>query len=196
MRKIFVIGLNKTATSTFHQLFVANNLKSQHGGISKPLLKGDLIKWHLKTYDGFADHAYKNNFKKIYIQYPDAIYILNTRPLDKWLISRFKHGIRRKNSYYPCTIKKCKRFINHRKKYYNEILEFFKDKPGKLKVINIEESDWIKKLCIELNFLESNIESLNVHPTDLGKHSSILEIVDKTFNLLNFNESERKRLDI
>ena len=37
--KYFVIGFNKTATSTFHNLFLKNNLKSQH-----------ITKWEIEKY--------------------------------------------------------------------------------------------------------------------------------------------------
>ena len=44
MGKIFVIGFNKTATTTFHKLFLANKLKSEHKTV-----------WHPEKFDCFSD---------------------------------------------------------------------------------------------------------------------------------------------
>ena len=54
--KIFVIGFNKTGTTTIHHLFTSNKLKSIHD-----------VNWdpHLETYMCFSDAGDKNNFKKL-----------------------------------------------------------------------------------------------------------------------------------
>lgn len=84
--KYFVIGYNKIGTCTFHNLFLKNNLKSQH-------TKSEY--WNISKYDCFSDitsdhHIWKELDKK----YENTIFILNVRYMDKWLISRFKHGLR------------------------------------------------------------------------------------------------------
>ena len=85
-KKYFVIGFNKTATTTFHNLFLQNNLKSQH-------MKSRY--WDTSTYDCFSDITSGDNiWKNLDKIYTDAVFILNIRNLDKWLISRFKHGLR------------------------------------------------------------------------------------------------------
>ena len=76
--KIFVIGFNKTASSTLHKLFKVNNLKSQH-----------TTNWDLPNYDCFSDNGNLNDFKKLDNLYKDSIFILNTRNLTNWLSSRF-----------------------------------------------------------------------------------------------------------
>ena len=111
MNKIFVIGFNKSATKTFHNLFLENNLNSQHYGKS----------WDLEKYDCFSDNGNNRDIHNLYEKFPNSIFILNTRRLDKWLISRFKHGYHMKkinnkeNWAYPCTKKKCLGFLleNH-----------------------------------------------------------------------------------
>ena len=52
--KIFVIGFNKTASTTLHKLFKVNNLKSQHA-----------TTWDLANYDCFSDNGNLNDFKKL-----------------------------------------------------------------------------------------------------------------------------------
>ena len=61
MSKLFVIGFNKTATSTLHQVFINNHISSYHGK-----------DWDTQSYQAFSDLA---NFKKVKwldSQYPKA----------------------------------------------------------------------------------------------------------------------------
>ena len=58
--KIFVIGFNKTATSTFHELFKNNMLNSQH--------KGGKNNWNIDKYQCFSDGGNLNNFKDLYLK--------------------------------------------------------------------------------------------------------------------------------
>lgn len=90
--KYFVIGFNKTATSTFHNLFLENNLTSQHFGLSKS-------KWNTDNYQCFSDNGNLHNYKELDLKYENSIFILNVREIDNWLISRFKHGVRDKESW-------------------------------------------------------------------------------------------------
>ena len=80
--KIFVIGFNKTATTSIHKLFIKNNLLSQHNG----------DKWDLDSYQCFSDNGDLRNFKELNETYENSIFILNTRKLKNWIISRFKYG--------------------------------------------------------------------------------------------------------
>ena len=76
-KKYFVIGFNKTATTTFHNLFLKNNLTSQHS-----------TRWNTDKYACFSDNGPVNNYKELDLKYENSIFILNVRELDKWLISR------------------------------------------------------------------------------------------------------------
>ena len=191
MNKIFVIGFNKSATKTFHNLFLKNNLKSQHDG----------KQWDLKYYDCFSDNGNNRDIPKLYRKYPNSIFILNTRRLDKWLISRFKHGyeknsINNKNNWaYPCTKKKCLGFINERYIYYKKILEFFEDKSEKLIIVNIDNNDWIKFITSELNLKKYDIKSFNIS-NDIHKRylNKINYVIDKSFNKLEYNNREKKNV--
>ena len=89
--KYFCIGFNKTATTTLHNLFIKNKLKSIHG-------KSEV--WDTSKYDCFSDiTSGDTSWKKYDKEFKNAIFILNVRELDKWLISRFKHGIRRLHKF-------------------------------------------------------------------------------------------------
>ena len=84
-KKIFVLGLNKTGSTSLHNLFNKINIKSTHE-CWRP--DQHVIKI-IDKYQAFTD-GHHLNFKKYYYLYPDSLFILNTRPIKKWLISRYK----------------------------------------------------------------------------------------------------------
>ena len=181
-KKYFVIGFNKTATTTFHNLFLKNNLTSQH-----------TTRWDTDKYECFSDNGDLNNYKELDLKYENSIFILNVRELDKWLISRFKHGLRVKhkpNWAYPNTREKCIDWINYREKYHMEILDYFTERPEKIIIVNIERKGWIKYLCSQLHFKNNNIKSKNVNKTDKNnkEHQNISKLVNKTLEELNYDK--------
>lgn len=181
-KKYFVIGFNKTATSTFHNLFLKNNLTSQHTS-----------RWDTDKYECFSDNGNLNNYKELDLKYENSIFILNVRELDKWLISRFKHGLsskRKSNWAYPYTREKCIDWINYREKYHMEILDYFTERPEKIIIVNIERKGWIKYLCSQLHFKNNNIESKNVSKTNKNNkdHQNISKLVNKTLEELNYDK--------
>ena len=189
--KYFVIGFNKTATTTFHELFLKNNLTSQHTSI-----------WDTDKYTCFSDNGNVNNYKELDLKYENSVFILNVREIDKWLISRFKHGLRQYNGMffpyeknkqnwaYPYTRKLCVSWINNREKYHMEILDYFSKSPNKLIIVNIEREGWINYVCSQLNFKNNNIESKMINKTSYNNedHKKICELVNKTLEEVNYNK--------
>jgi hypothetical protein len=148
-QKYFVIGENKTATSTIHRLFLSNNIPSYHGG-EWP--------WQDSEFDAFSDGnigpdlSVSSIISHGYLDvYPDAIFILNVRPFFDWVYSRLRHGKRYKQEWaWPGTINKCKHWISLLEAHHRNVLTFFKDKPQQLIVVDISEPKWIQFLCEEL----------------------------------------------
>ena len=190
--KYFVIGFNKTATTTFHELFLKNNLTSQHTE----------NKWEIEKYTCFSDNGDRKNYKELDLKYENSIFILNTRHLDKWLISRFKHGLNQYNGMffplegnkpnwaYPYTRKLCVNWINYREKKHMEILDYFSKRPNKLIIVNIEREGWINYVCSQLNFKNHNIKSKMINKTSYSNedHKKICELVDKTLQEMNYDK--------
>ena len=85
--KIFIIGYNKTATCSLDCLFHQNGWATQHRDGN----------WEIEKSEVFSDqHAEKTNhfnFKKLAADYPHALFILNLRKLDSWIMSRCGHVI-------------------------------------------------------------------------------------------------------
>jgi len=189
--KIFVIGFNKTASTTLHKLFKVNNLKSQH-----------TTKWDLANYDCFLDNGNLNDFKKLDNLYKDAIFILNTRNLTNWLISRFKHGHRQcerlqrnKNWAYPCTHELALEWIKNRETYYLQVLDYFKDRPNKLIILSIEHPNWKQFISYELGIVNKDFQNRNVielHDDDY--YARIVNCINDAFIKLNYTNEQRNGL--
>ena len=145
--KIFVIGFNKTGTCSFNKLFKRVGINSIHTII--PVLN------IIDNYDAFTDgHHY--NFQEYYEKYPNSLFILNTRPIKKWLISRYKHASSHKfiNSWcWPISKEKTNLWITLRERHFKNILSFFKNKPKQLMIVNIEKIGWENKV---LNYIKKN----------------------------------------
>ena len=113
MKKIFVIGPNKCGSSSIHHFFESNGITSAHwgGGDAESNLayrmklnceKGLPVLNGMEEVTAFSDFNYFGSdryiiggtdlFENLYAEYPDAYYILNTRPTEKWLLSRLRHS--------------------------------------------------------------------------------------------------------
>lgn len=143
-QKIFVIGFNKTGTTSIHDAFKSVGINSYHG-VEKVL---DLV----SVYDAFTDGEHFN-FKEYYDIHPNGLFILNTRPLKKWLVSRYKHAEYHKFKKcwcWPITDAKTNKWINERESHFSNVLSFFKDKKDSFFIINVEKPGWEERL---LNFI-------------------------------------------
>ena len=186
--KIFVIGFNKTATRSLHNLFVKNNLTSQHTGSH----------WDLDSYQCFSDNGNFKNFKDLDEKYPNSIFILNTRKLNKWVISRFKHGLKvslitnKPNNWaWPYSNELATVWINQREEFYFDILEYFKDRPDKLIIASIEKPDWIPFVANQINLQNVVFPHQNVNKLT-NQHDNIIDCVNQTFNTLNYDDVEKE----
>ena len=155
-KKIFFIGFHKTGTGFYNTLFKNHNYKTLHQAYwrtGNPKI--------LKEYEVFLDGCL-HNFKKIYQLYPNAYYILNTRPLRSWLISKANHiehnllpnipGLKQIINFFFRKIwgtdayynkKAINKWINDRENYHTEVIKFFQNK--KLLILNIEDKEKLQK---------------------------------------------------
>lgn len=85
-RKIFAIGLSKTATTSIHQVFVESGLHAIHGLRGKHLWRRMAI-W---PWEALSDQT-ANGFRRLDRRFPESLFILNTRDLVPWLDSRLRH---------------------------------------------------------------------------------------------------------
>jgi hypothetical protein len=131
MNKVFQIGFNKCATTSFFLLFgktTRPSVKSIHWDVgrlaykihrnhleNKPLLTGYEEYTFFSDIEGPIDgdknspliYAHKEYYKDLDKQYPDSKFILNTRNVYDWLESRKKH-LNRKDYQIRSYFERCK----------------------------------------------------------------------------------------
>jgi len=194
--KIFVIGYNKCASSTIHNLFVQNGYKSYHHGCQHKIRKWTDI---LDDYTVFLDIAPNIILiDELHKKYKNSLFILNTRPLDKWLISRAEHGVRgyiqnRKHAFFPLSEELIISWTNSRNNHNMNILKYFKDTPDNLVVMNIDNKNWIDFVTDTLELKNKDIESKNIHHSSTY-NQGIQELIKKTFNKLKYKREQMEAL--
>ena len=176
--KYFIIGFNKCGTSTFHNIFIENGIKSTHS-----------TKWHLvlDEYDAFSDNGDLNDYKKLLNLFPNENFILNTRNLKSWLISRFCHGWTKANPKTapwsnPVSIETCKSWATSRKKYHQEVEDYFCEIKKELYIADIDQKDWVQSFCRHFDLKippnsHCNKTKSGITNTDLYK--KIINVVDQ-----------------
>ena len=194
--KIFVIGFNKCATTTIDHLFKINDLSSYHQGTKYKIQKWTDV---LDKYKCFSDINFTIDIiKNLNKTNPNSLFILNTRKINKWIISRFEHGVRGylksgEHGYYPYSEDKMISWIKERQNYYRDVLEYFKNTPDKLLIINIEEHNWENYLREKLNLKVKIKNSKNVKKKS-KEYSSICNLVNKTFDKLGYSINIQNQL--
>jgi hypothetical protein len=105
---IFIIGFNKSGTTSIHELFSKNGFASIHwdeGRLAKKSLLNALEGRRLfygydHQYQVFSDLVYRNDrfyfegnslFREMDKDYPNAFFIYNKRNIADWLKSRIHH---------------------------------------------------------------------------------------------------------
>jgi hypothetical protein len=197
--KIFVIGFNKTATTTFHHLFMKVGLSSYHSTDWENKIETVQC---LSDGDNHIKENHPISFKNLEKQYPKSLFILNTRELESWLLSRAKHGmwVMRKNSIFewPPTNQEYKSWISKRIYHHNNVLNHFQDKTEKLLVVNTDCNNWIEFVANHIGFEYSKYFKTNVSSVEKNNKKLIeaKTVLDNTFKELRYTEDQRRTLNI
>ena len=87
--KVFGIGLSRTGTRSFDDALGILGLQSLHWWND---LTMDLIRpADLPLFDGFSDTVISAGFEPLFHMFPNARFVLTTRPLDSWVTSVSAH---------------------------------------------------------------------------------------------------------
>ncbi|GJM37526.1 MAG: hypothetical protein DHS20C19_08930 [Acidimicrobiales bacterium] len=88
-RKVFVIGLSRTGTSSMHRALEACGLRSVHWVNRLTGALPDVFDYHL--HDAFSDINVSASFESLYADFPSACFILTQRPRESWTRSIAAH---------------------------------------------------------------------------------------------------------
>ncbi len=191
--KVFCVGFNKTGTTTLHrilgdQLCYRSAHKPQWTDWSITKNRSQLDRW-----DAFSDGGCAS-IKNLDDLYPEALFILNTRPLKHWVLSRHKAVERSRRAvhwaltkYVPLGFvaaiinrwvldnreRAVMRWIRIRNSYHEHVIRYFKDREGKLLVVNIEGADFAAPLARFLG-VEGSIAPTLANPDGHGSTTRII----------------------
>ncbi len=193
--RIFQIGFNKCGTRTLFKFFQKNGIPSVH--YDKGQIAGSLYR-HLKNNEPLIDIRYRKKIffadmediyrfetplygQKLYRfldrEYPNSIFILNTRNKDKWLKSRILHENGNYLQYISEKLGLSKQEVisswqQEWEDHHLSVIDYFKHRPGRLLIFNIE-TDKIEKL---VNFFKGIFDLNPTYYQHVGKSSSYFDI--------------------
>lgn len=190
--KYFVIGLNKTATRSIHNLFIKNNYKALHWCISKDNYDGnkieELVENNLNNNKNLLDNFLEENFQvfsdvqnlsiNFHVldkQYPNSLFIYNYRSLNSWVLSRlnFANGNyinfwkKYNNKEYLSELEIINIWIELYNSHKNKVYDYFKNK-NNIIYYDIENEtmlDFVNKLPLNLKYTEEIKEFVTVNKT-------------------------------
>ncbi|MBL8200627.1 MAG: hypothetical protein JNK40_06615 [Chromatiales bacterium] len=139
--KVFCIGFNKTGTSSMHRLFTELGLRSFHGYYSHIPVTDPLY----RDFDCFSDGD-QHDYALLDRTFPGSRFIVTTRRLDDWLVSRIRHVEMRRSlgatgpmrqEYEADPPSALRRWVARRLAYHQAVMAYFAARPGTLLVIDI-----------------------------------------------------------
>lgn len=156
--KIIGIGFHKTGTSTLgNALEILNyNVKGVGPRMILPILAGKLSKVlkYADRYDAFQDVPWCILFKEMDARFPGSKFILTVRNEESWYKSALKQFgtyIRPQNEWIygrkNGLFKNKELAINRYRKHNSDVLNYFKNRPNDLLIIDFTKGDAWDKLC-------------------------------------------------
>lgn len=139
--KVFCVGFNKTGTSSMHRLFTELGLRSFHGYYSHIPVTDPLY----REYQCFSDGD-QHDFALLDRTFPGSRFIITTRRLDDWLISRIRHVEMRRSlgatgpmrqEYEADPRRAVRTWIHRRLDYHQRAASYFAARPDTLLVIDV-----------------------------------------------------------
>lgn len=207
-RKVFCVGFNKSGTTTLHRIFIDQvGITSDHNP-----------KWTywshtrdramLDRRQAFSDGGCAS-VRNLDEMYPDALFVLNTRPLRNWVLSRHKAVARSRaaaqwalTKYVPLGFlsralnrwvldnspRAMARWVAIRNSYHRHVMEYFQGREDKLLVLDIEDPDAPRRLS-EFLGLDRTLQPTQANAE--GGNSTTRIILDAIGAKLGKEDSER-----
>jgi len=191
--KVFAIGFNKTGTTSLHEIFGQLGYLSYHGtkwrNTSRPAI--------YYMYDSFCDGV-PDDVPRLDQMFPGSKFILQVRDLDAWLDSRLEHILRlpkgkKRDPDWTAEVSSVEKWIKQRNAYHIEVLNYFKDRPEDLLLINfIRDPASADKIARFLGH-EAAVEKSHANKNPgAGKTLKNKDMIVSAFSALNIPEDEHK----
>lgn len=164
--KVFCVGFNKTGTTMLHRLFSDQlGYRSAHNHKWTDWSTAS-VKRELDRHDVFSDGGCAS-IRDLDLLYPDARFVLNTRSLKRWVVSRHKAVERSRAAvrwaltrYVPLGLvasgvnrwvlendeNSMLRWIAVRNSFHRHVIQYFSGRPDKLLILDIEDDRALQDL--------------------------------------------------
>lgn len=158
--KVFCIGFHKTGTSSLGVALeklgyrVKGASYTKNPNISQNVY--DLAYELVEQYDAFQDNPWPIIYKELDKKYPGSKFILTLRDSDSWIKSQVRHfGVKetpmRKWIYgVGCPEGNEKIYVKRFEDHNKEVLDYFRERPNDLLVLDLAKGDGWEKLCVFL----------------------------------------------
>jgi hypothetical protein len=204
--KVFCIGCHKTATKSLNSVFEKLSLKSTHSTIWSAM---PIPNESLEEYDSFTDgggHFWlgdsefgrNHEVRRLDECYPNSKFILNTRDIDTWVVSKMLHaGWNRKtllekplknysfDDWEHKSLEAVKMWVINRNKYHKAVLDYFADRSQDLLILNyIKSENAIEQIIRHLQLSETVRINKFHHNARKRKHKKHVEYCSKIMEIV------------
>jgi len=170
--KIFGIGLSKTGTTSLAEALKILGFKTKDYPGLVHYIPGDLSTLDagiLEEFDALTDTPIPSLYQELDAKYPDAKFILTIRDREGWLKSckkQFNHKLADKQNeahnrlfmdLYGSTVYDEEGFAKGYDNYVEAVKSHFRERPGKLLIMDVANGDGWEKLCPFLNKVQPGI---------------------------------------
>ncbi len=180
--KIICIGWHKTGTTTLGDalLILGYSVMGARIDLAERLLANDKegVLSEVTPFDALQDVPWNALFKELDAKYPHSKFILTIRDEQKWLRSATKHF---KDAYSPMRewlyghgviLGNEQVFLNRYRQHNQEVLDYFKDRPNDLLILNLDEGFGWNEICL---FLNEPISKKKFPHSNKGQHNYSLK---------------------
>lgn len=157
--KIFVIGFHKTGTTTLETALIMLGYNVYRPAkFLLPAIQSENFEavWQVvEQYDAFQDNPWPLLYRELDQHYPGSKFILTQRHPQKWLASMINHCGKKSNEMrswiygegHGSPVGSEQVYLDRMQRHNTDVLDYFKERPVDLLVMDISQGDGWNKLC-------------------------------------------------
>ncbi len=193
--KVFCIGFHKTGTSSFTVAMRKLGYRvTGPNGVDDPHIADHALEMALekaKHFDAFQDNPWPLLYKELDQSFPESKFILTIRDTRSWINSQVKHfstkttPMRKWIYGRGCPEGNEQIYIERFNKHNKEVIEYFKERPKDLLIMDLTKGDGWNKLCPFLGLRVPELPFPNVNKSSERKQFTLSNIKRYTKKVLN-----------
>ena len=155
--KVFGIGFHKTGTTSLAEaLSILGYRVTGPNGTENPNIADEVreMAWRLaEEFDAFQDNPWPILYRELDERYPGSKFILTRRPTDRWIKSICRHfgavesPMRRWIYGVGAPLGNEDLYVARYERHNREVLEYFRNRPDDLLVMDLSQGDGWEQLC-------------------------------------------------